>query len=174
MLDRLYTKFDALANLFSVYPLETIGDCYIACTNLITQQPDDHADLMAQFSLEVINAAKTTLIDEENPDLGVVKIRVGFHSGPLVADVVGTRNPKFCILGDTVNTASRMESTSAVGRVQCSDRSAELIQQQNPSILLKSRGAVPVKGKGEMFTYWVLEESLTTVDEGNTEDHQDE
>ena len=153
MLDRLYTKFDKIASRFDVYPLETIGDCYIAVTNLVKEQSENHVELMAKFSLGVVKAAKNTLVDAESPELGYVSIRVGFHTGPLVADVVGTRNPKFCILGDTVNTASRMESTSSVGQIQCSERSAEMIQQQCPEIALKPRGSIPIKGKGEMFTY---------------------
>ena len=110
---------------------------------------------MAEFSLQALQAAGETLIDEDDPSKGYVKIRIGFHTGPLVADVVGKRNPKYCILGDTVNTASRMESTSIANRIQCSERSAELIQEQCTEIVLKSRGTVSIKGKGEMNTFWV-------------------
>ena len=135
--------------------LETIGDAYIAATNLVKKQPHDHAKRMAEFSLQALQAARETLIDEDDPSKGYVKIRIGFHTGPLVADVVGKRNPKYCILGDTVNTASRMESTSIANRIQCSERSAELIQEQCTEIVLKSRGPVSIKGKGEMNTFWV-------------------
>lgn len=70
----------------------------MAATNLAEKQ-DDHAARMARFSLDTIAAANETLIDEENPELGPLVIRVGFHSGPLVAHVVGSRTPHFTILG---------------------------------------------------------------------------
>jgi class 3 adenylate cyclase len=168
MLDRLYAQFDALASLHQVDPLETIGDCYIAATNLHTKQPESHAARMAAFSIGVLQAARRTLIDTEDTSRGCVHVRVGFHSGPLVADVVGKRNPKFCILGDTVNTASRMESTSVSGRIQCSERSAALIRQQSRDISLQPRGVIAIKGKGEMETVWILEK-LTSLPEGAAE-----
>ena len=126
---------------------------------------DTHAKIMAEFTLEVVAAASETLIDVDDPERGCVNIRVGFHSGPLVADVVGTRNPKFCILGDTVNTASRMESTSAKNRIQCSEASADLIKEQSQGCIeLRSRGMIPIKGKGEMRTYWVMSSAKSNGD----------
>ena len=127
----------------------------MAVTNLVKDQPSDHCARIARFGLEAIQAAADTLIDEENPDRGVVRIRVGFHTGAVVASVVGHKNPRYCLFGDTVNTSSRMESNSIVGRVHCTKHSADVLRIQAPGMLIEERGEIDIKGKGKMVTYWI-------------------
>jgi hypothetical protein len=95
MLDRLYHSFDALSSYHDVFKVETIGDAYMAVTNLAKKQ-SDHCKRIAEFSIDAIRVAQKTLIDKDDPSRGYVNIRVGFHSGPVVSNVVGSKNPRYC------------------------------------------------------------------------------
>ena len=155
LLRRLFDRFDVLAKRHGVLPVDRIGDAYLAATNLMGEQPMDHAASLARFALTLSAAAAAVGIDPEGGE--GVRVRVGMHTGPaaVVSDWAGSKG-RLTLLGDTVNVASRMESTGYPGRVQCSADMAALLAVQAPDIRLCCRlGGVDVKGKGRMHTFWV-------------------
>ena len=156
LLRRLYARFDALATKHGVTNVDIMGDAYMAATNLHDDQHSDHAARLARFAIDAVRAAQDTPIDADSPDSPSVQIRVGVHCGPVSACVLGAHGGKLTLVGDTVNVASRMESCSIPGHVQCSEAAAALIARQAPDVELEPRaGGVHVKGKGQMRTYWV-------------------
>lgn len=155
MLERLYQALDVLAKKHNVFKVETVGDAYMGVTNLDGSEYDTHVKQVAEYAKDAIRVASKTLIDEENASTGYLQIRVGFHSGPVVSNVIGSINPRYGLFGDTVNTASRMATNSLPAKIQCSYASAKLLQTQVPEMPVALRGKIHIKGKGKMKTYWV-------------------
>jgi guanylate cyclase len=140
----------------------TLSDHHIFFLSSVEgNQNDTHAKRIAEFAVEAVAAAGKVMIDEDDPSAGRVHIRVGFHTGQVVSNVIGSLNPRFGLFGDTMNTASRMEHLSKSGKIQCSEVSAKLLKDQAPEFPLLRRGKVAVKGKGDMITYWIGNSTLS-------------
>jgi guanylate cyclase len=151
LLDRLFTSFDELVDLYDVEKIKTIGDCYMVAAGVPTHRPD-HAQALARLALEMRECAKTCLPDERGRDL---RLRIGISSGPVVAGVIGRRRFLYDLWGDTVNMASRMESHGTPDEIQVTRSTWELLRDDFETEPL---GLVEVKGKGEVETWRLVAE----------------
>lgn len=150
MLNELYTVMDYCTTLFPLYKVETIGDAYMASGGL-PERDVNHAQHIADFALMV----RAVCLLVRNPITGEpLRIRIGIHSGPVMAGVVGNLMPRYCLFGDTVNVANRMETAGMVGGIHCSGEVAAILRATGDYVL-SDRGEMHIKGKGPMRTFWL-------------------
>ncbi|XP_060530622.1 soluble guanylate cyclase 88E [Cylas formicarius] len=149
MLNGMYSIFDRLTERNRVYKVETIGDAYMVVSGAPAKE-GNHAERVCDMALDMVDA----ITDLKDPSTGHhLRIRVGVHSGAVVAGIVGLKMPRYCLFGDSVNTASRMESSSEAMKIHISQYTKECLPS---SYRVQERGEIQIKGKGTMKTYWLL------------------
>ena len=148
-----FAKYDALVHKYPlITKIKLIGDIYMAAAGLFTpdEPPVNHATQVINFCLDALQA-----LDEVNTQLNSnLNVRIGINTnGPLIAGVMGTDKPVFDIIGDTINVASRLQSTAVPGTIQISEDTYELVKNSNFNI--EKRGLIELKGKGKRMAYVV-------------------
>ena len=148
LLNQIFSTFDQLTENYGVEKIKTIGDAYMVAGGLPDPLPD-HPEIMARMAL----AMQAYMGQFTTPNGDRFKIRIGIHTGSVVAGVIGTKKFIYDLWGDTVNVASRMESSGQPGKIQVTDAIYEKLKDR---YLFEKRGKIKVKGKGEMTTYWLI------------------
>jgi adenylate cyclase len=146
-LNKIFSKFDELTEKHSLEKIKTIGDAYMVVGGLPVPMAD-HAEAIANMALDMQEAIADFQTDTGEP----FQIRIGINTGPVVAGVIGTKKFIYDLWGDTVNVASRMESQGLSGSIQVT---AAVYEQLKDRYLFEDRGAIPVKGKGDINVYWL-------------------
>ena len=147
-LDRVFSEFDALALQLGVEKIKTIGDAYMAATGL-PEPRHDHAEAIADFAVGILE----TLQRIKEPDEPALKVRIGVHTGPVVAGVIGRHKFIYDVWGDTVNVASRLESHGVPDRIQVSAAVRDALAYR---FAFEPRGTMTLKGKGQTSVYFLV------------------
>jgi class 3 adenylate cyclase len=152
LLNDLFSRFDAVSERHGVEKIKTIGDCYMAVCGLPKPRPD-HARAMIEMALDLLRA-----LGEFNRQRGTdLQVRIGLNSGPVVAGVIGSTKFIYDLWGDTVNVASRMESTGMPGAIHVSE---SVYQELCGAYTFEERGLIEVKGKGKLPAWILWEEAI--------------
>lgn len=147
VLGDLFSRFDLITEKHGLEKIKTIGDCYMLAGG-VPDPMDEHAHAVIDAAIEFC----TALEEMRERTGGALRMRIGVHSGPIVAGVIGLRKFTYDLWGDTVNVASRMESTGEPGRIHVSVNTANLIKND---FKLESRGSIEVKSLGQVETFFV-------------------
>ncbi|MCZ7640780.1 MAG: response regulator [Verrucomicrobia bacterium] len=149
MLDDLFSRFDELARRHHVEKIKTIGDCYMAVCGVPEPRPG-HAAILAAMALEMLESVRAFNAGQGR----ALQIRIGLNTGPVVAGVIGRSKFIYDLWGDTVNTASRMESSGLPGRIQVTATTRDALLAE---YTFEDRGEIEIKGKGRVHTWFLLD-----------------
>ncbi len=148
LLNEVFSAFDRLAEQHGLEKIKTIGDAYMVVGGLPTPRPD-HAEAIADIALDM----RSEITRVKTVDGARLHVRIGIHTGPVVAGIIGAKKFSYDLWGDTVNIAGRMQSHGVSDNIQVT---AAIFERLRDKYLFEERGMIPVKGKGEMLTFFLL------------------
>jgi len=167
LLESIFQAFDEEARKAGVFKVETVGDCYVSVCG-VPEACVNHAEVMASFARECLYQFNRVVRDLElklGPDTGDLALRIGLNSGPVTAGVLRGERARFQLFGDTVNTASRIETTGQRDRVHVSEHTAKvLIAAGKENWVIRRQDPVQAKGKGLINTFWLVLDEDARID----------
>lgn len=149
MLNEVFSRIDGLTEKHKLEKIKTIGDAYMVAAGLPVPR-SDHAAAIADMALDI----RDTFSRYKKPNGETFSMRIGIHTGPVIAGIIGKKKFIYDLWGDTVNTASRMESNGVKGKIQTTP---EICNKLKESYIFRKRGIIDVKGKGKMTTYFLID-----------------
>ncbi len=152
LLNEIFSAFDSLVDHHELEKIKTIGDAYMVVGG-VPNPKADHIASVADFAIDMLDNIRHFRSRQGT----AIALRVGIHTGPVIAGIIGTRKFSYDLWGDTVNLASRMESQGEVGRIQVTQT---VYDRLNKRYKFEERGELEVKGKGKMPTYWLLDRKV--------------
>ncbi|CAG9537059.1 unnamed protein product [Cercopithifilaria johnstoni] len=153
-LNEAFMIFDEVIKCHDAYKVETTGETYMMASGVPSENGGQHIFEIAEIALEI--RQRTLVYKVTSATNWHLRVRIGFHCGPIAAGVIGLRSPRYCLFGDTVNFASRMQSNCEPNQIQVAESTAKILMEHSKYKLSK-RGVVHVKGKGDVNTYWLNE-----------------
>ena len=148
LLNEIFKQFDTISKKYGVEKIKTIGDAYMLAAG-VPEEQDNHCAVVAECALDMLAAVKKITAPNGNP----IEIRIGIHTGPAIAGIIGTHKFSYDLWGDTVNTASRMESYGDAGRIHVSK---DIYEKLKDKFIFEPREQIEIKGKGKMQTWWLI------------------
>ncbi len=149
LLNQIFSTFDKIAEYHGIEKIKTIGDAYMGVAGLPNLK-DNHGEMVANFALDIQKSISNFKRNENQS----FQLRIGINTGSVIAGVIGMKKFSYDLWGDSVNVASRMESSGEAGKIQVSETTFEKLKHQ---YIFEKRGNISIKGKGEMTTYWLLD-----------------